>query len=130
MRWLIVRSDELKRLRADNIDLLAERKKMQRALAKIGHARDKAYRDAAQVLADLRVLRVQLDHTPYKSFGEGPLRVYFEIADAVIFDAYRRNGTFKEIVGYYIEDAFMRDPAGRAALFNKPPDPKEVPDGR
>jgi len=111
-RWPFVNRSTFDRVAADRDKAAAKVKDQQRALAKLGHARDQAYKDAAKVVEDLRVLAFRIDRDP-----EGTrLRFSFEIADEVIFDSMRRSTDFRLILGHMLEEAMYRSPEGRAAL--------------
>jgi hypothetical protein len=92
--------------------LYAERERsqtLQRACSRLGHDRDQAYRDAAKLITDLRIVKTHLDHMP----GVDRVRLALEIPDAVIFDGFRRDGSFRAAVVHIVNEMFERNPAKR-----------------
>lgn len=85
----------------------------QRACASLGHARDNAYRDAAKLITDMRLVRVHVEsgYTRAERFA-----LAIEFPDYV-FESFRYDKTFRETLSYMVEDAIMREPDTRRSML-------------
>jgi hypothetical protein len=86
----------------------------QRALARLGHARDQAYRDAAVVVKDLRVASFQILANRH---AHDRIRIGFELQSEMLMHGWRRDGTFQQILCMQLEQVLLQSPEASSAIY-------------
>lgn len=92
--------------------LLEDVRAREKALANLGHRMKERTRAQAQLVSDLRLIRVHVEY-PHR-VGE---RVGFSVQmPEFIFDGFRRDVEFRDILSTMIEQAMWREPEGRKLI--------------
>lgn len=112
MRLPFVKLSEWRRQQDEIADLREQVRNRDRQLSKMGHKIPEMQREYAKLLEDLRIIQVNIEH-PYRT-GES-IKFQFEIAGS-IFDGYRRNDKFVDLIAHMVENMMRSTLEGRKAL--------------
>lgn len=116
MKWPLAKRTTVTLLE-EKLERSQERvKDRDRALAKLGHQRDQAYRDTVKLVDDLRVVRLHIDYGHGRS---NRIAFTFTLADEILFDSFRRRYDFKHILVLMIEEAMWKSPEGQSLLAGR-----------
>jgi hypothetical protein len=104
LRWPLVRRSHHDRVIDQFEECQRTSASQRRALANLGHERDRAFRDCARLMSDLRLARFHFDRN-----RSGVVTCTFTLVDEYLYRAYRHDETFRQMIGYMLERAFIEE---------------------
>lgn len=86
------------------------------ALSKLGRRRVEEKREYAEMLDGMRLVRATIEGNPHR----GETVTFVVRMPEYLFDNYRHNTTFRELLVYHIEHVMRSQPEGRSILAGFP----------
>src|SRR5215467_4254943 len=112
MKWPLVKRSKYDKVLIALSDQRCKTKQRDQALAKLGHKLIETKYEFGKTLSDLRLVRFRID---YPHHNDDKIGFTFQM-DGALFDGFRHNGPFTEMLAYMIHRYMMQTPEGRKSL--------------